>query len=93
MFSLRSNVGIDFQKHRFYKLSLFDILEELTVNAKEQLPSTCLLPGHPAQPPPPWLILSIRNLEPSHSEVTRSQKDENSHPTGYRDRLFIIFSL
>lgn len=86
MFSLRSNVGTDFQKHRFYKLSLFDMLEELIVNAKEQLWSTCLLPGHPAWPPQLWLTLRILGLEPSsYSEVTRGQKDNDSHQTVYKD--------
>lgn len=65
MFSLRSNVGIDFQTHRFYKLSLFDILEELIVNAKAQLQSS-LLP-----PRPPCMATTVADSQ--HQEERGSQ--------------------
>lgn len=85
--SLRSDVGTDFQKRGFYKLSPFDIVEELIADAKEQLWSTCLLPGHLAWPPQLWLTLRTMELEPSYPEVTRSQKDNNSHQTVYKDSI------
>lgn len=91
MLSLRSDVGPDFQKRGFYKLSLFDILEELIADAKERLWSTCLLPDHPVWPPQLWLTLRTMGLEPSYPEVTRSQKDNNSHQTMYKDSITHIF--
>lgn len=62
MFSLRSIVGMDFQTHGFYKLSLFDILEELIVNAKAHLRNSYL-----PLPRPPCMATTVADSQ--HQEA------------------------
>lgn len=64
MFSLRSDVGTDFQKHRFYKLSLFDTQEELVGNAKQ------LSQERPALPEPACRALG-RSWAPGNLAATQ----------------------
>lgn len=73
-------------------LSLISWRSSLLMQRHTYGTATCLFPGHPAWPPL-WLILSTRRLDPSYSEVTRSQKDNSSRQTGYRGRIICCLLL